>query len=171
MSAKHNVWIFLFFFFSRAGGCGRIWVHCNWSSSRLCCSQGGDCWLCMGREEPGEISRIQSYPMCRMSTCSEVTEKLVTWKHLLLLLQYFWISKSEFKMGVEGHFVLFCFQGNVISSSWMCPIFAVKLNISFLLGNVYFDVKSWGKRYGVLTTIYPDTQDEAGKFMAPACLY
>ncbi|XP_052629682.1 probable cysteine--tRNA ligase, mitochondrial isoform X4 [Harpia harpyja] len=27
-------------------------------------------------------------------------------------------------------------------------------------GNVYFDVKSWGKRYGVLTTIYPDTQDE-----------
>ncbi|KAM6098187.1 putative cysteine--tRNA ligase, mitochondrial isoform 4-T4 [Theristicus caerulescens] len=28
-------------------------------------------------------------------------------------------------------------------------------------GNVYFDVKSWGKRYGVLTTIYPDTQDEA----------
>ncbi|NXH23160.1 SYCM protein, partial [Bucco capensis] len=28
-------------------------------------------------------------------------------------------------------------------------------------GNVYFDVKSWGKRYGVLTTIYPDSQDEA----------
>ncbi|NXK11426.1 SYCM protein, partial [Herpetotheres cachinnans] len=28
-------------------------------------------------------------------------------------------------------------------------------------GNVYFDVKSLGKRYGVLTTIYPDTQDEA----------
>ncbi|NXT38737.1 SYCM protein, partial [Pelecanoides urinatrix] len=28
-------------------------------------------------------------------------------------------------------------------------------------GNVYFDVKSWGKRYGVLTTIYPDTRDEA----------
>ncbi|NWH44087.1 SYCM protein, partial [Fregata magnificens] len=28
-------------------------------------------------------------------------------------------------------------------------------------GNVYFDVKSWGKRYGVLTTIYPDTQDKA----------
>ncbi|NXP03844.1 SYCM protein, partial [Thinocorus orbignyianus] len=28
-------------------------------------------------------------------------------------------------------------------------------------GNVYFDVKSWGKRYGVLTTIYPDAQDEA----------
>ncbi|NXN61509.1 SYCM protein, partial [Rynchops niger] len=28
-------------------------------------------------------------------------------------------------------------------------------------GNVYFDVKSWGKRYGVLTTIHPDTQDEA----------
>ncbi|NXV15136.1 SYCM protein, partial [Cepphus grylle] len=28
-------------------------------------------------------------------------------------------------------------------------------------GNVYFDVKSWGKRYGVLTTIRPDTQDEA----------
>ncbi|NXE33932.1 SYCM protein, partial [Ptilorrhoa leucosticta] len=28
-------------------------------------------------------------------------------------------------------------------------------------GNVYFDVKSWGKRYGVLTTINPDTQDEA----------
>ncbi|KAM9264882.1 putative cysteine--tRNA ligase, mitochondrial [Cariama cristata] len=27
-------------------------------------------------------------------------------------------------------------------------------------GNVYFDVKSWGDRYGVLTTIYPDTQDE-----------
>ncbi|NWU02389.1 SYCM protein, partial [Urocynchramus pylzowi] len=27
-------------------------------------------------------------------------------------------------------------------------------------GNVYFDVKSWGKRYGVLTAIYPDTQDE-----------
>ncbi|NXI14495.1 SYCM protein, partial [Irena cyanogastra] len=28
-------------------------------------------------------------------------------------------------------------------------------------GNVYFDVKSWGKRYGVLTAINPDTQDEA----------
>ncbi|XP_030333696.1 probable cysteine--tRNA ligase, mitochondrial isoform X6 [Strigops habroptila] len=28
-------------------------------------------------------------------------------------------------------------------------------------GNVYFDVESWGKRYGVLTTISPDTQDEA----------
>ncbi|NXM54383.1 SYCM protein, partial [Illadopsis cleaveri] len=28
-------------------------------------------------------------------------------------------------------------------------------------GNVYFDVKSWGKRYGVLTTVNPDTQDEA----------
>ncbi|NXX89932.1 SYCM protein, partial [Centropus bengalensis] len=27
-------------------------------------------------------------------------------------------------------------------------------------GNVYFDVKSWGNRYGVLTTIHPDTQDE-----------
>ncbi|NWZ44023.1 SYCM protein, partial [Brachypodius atriceps] len=27
-------------------------------------------------------------------------------------------------------------------------------------GNVYFDVKSWGKRYGVLTAINPDTQDE-----------
>ncbi|NWW70430.1 SYCM protein, partial [Climacteris rufus] len=27
-------------------------------------------------------------------------------------------------------------------------------------GNVYFDVKSWGKRYGVLTTINPDTQEE-----------
>ncbi|XP_053917084.1 probable cysteine--tRNA ligase, mitochondrial isoform X1 [Cuculus canorus] len=30
-----------------------------------------------------------------------------------------------------------------------------------LQGNVYFDVKSWGKRYGVLTTIDPNTQDEA----------
>ncbi|XP_061328746.1 probable cysteine--tRNA ligase, mitochondrial isoform X4 [Pezoporus flaviventris] len=28
-------------------------------------------------------------------------------------------------------------------------------------GNVYFDVKSWGKRYGVLTTISSDIQDEA----------
>ncbi|NXG74236.1 SYCM protein, partial [Baryphthengus martii] len=28
-------------------------------------------------------------------------------------------------------------------------------------GNVYFDVKSWGGRYGVLTTINPDTQDKA----------
>ncbi|NWZ12357.1 SYCM protein, partial [Agelaius phoeniceus] len=28
-------------------------------------------------------------------------------------------------------------------------------------GNVYFDVNSWGKRYGVLTAINPDTQDEA----------
>ncbi|XP_065533998.1 probable cysteine--tRNA ligase, mitochondrial isoform X2 [Lathamus discolor] len=28
-------------------------------------------------------------------------------------------------------------------------------------GNVYFDVKSWGKRYGVLTTLSSDTQDEA----------
>ncbi|NXX32939.1 SYCM protein, partial [Nicator chloris] len=28
-------------------------------------------------------------------------------------------------------------------------------------GNVYFDVKSWGKRYGVLTAVNPDTQDEA----------
>ncbi|XP_074671410.1 putative cysteine--tRNA ligase, mitochondrial isoform X4 [Strix aluco] len=27
-------------------------------------------------------------------------------------------------------------------------------------GNVYFDVKSLGKRYGVLTTIHPDNQDE-----------
>ncbi|KAJ7412557.1 putative cysteine--tRNA ligase, mitochondrial [Willisornis vidua] len=31
-------------------------------------------------------------------------------------------------------------------------------------GNVYFDVKSWGKRYGVLTAINPDTQDEARKY-------
>lgn len=52
----------------------------------------------------------------------------------------------------------------------MCPIFATQLNISFVLGNVYFDVKSWGKRYGVLTAINPDTQDEAGKFVAPACV-
>ncbi|NXL92364.1 SYCM protein, partial [Alectura lathami] len=29
-------------------------------------------------------------------------------------------------------------------------------------GNVYFDVKSWRERYGVLTAISPDTQDEAG---------
>uniref|UniRef100_A0A8C0Z8X8 cysteine--tRNA ligase n=1 Tax=Cyanistes caeruleus TaxID=156563 RepID=A0A8C0Z8X8_CYACU len=28
-------------------------------------------------------------------------------------------------------------------------------------GNVYFDVKSWGKRYGVLTAVNPHTQDEA----------
>ncbi|NWV79515.1 SYCM protein, partial [Dasyornis broadbenti] len=28
-------------------------------------------------------------------------------------------------------------------------------------GNVYFDVKSWGKRYGVLTAFNPDTHDEA----------
>ncbi|NXO04404.1 SYCM protein, partial [Rhinopomastus cyanomelas] len=28
-------------------------------------------------------------------------------------------------------------------------------------GNVYFDVKSWGERFGVLTTVYHDTQDEA----------
>ncbi|NWI19549.1 SYCM protein, partial [Crypturellus soui] len=28
-------------------------------------------------------------------------------------------------------------------------------------GNVYFDVKSWGKRYGVLTTVYPDAEDES----------
>ncbi|XP_058705371.1 probable cysteine--tRNA ligase, mitochondrial isoform X3 [Poecile atricapillus] len=28
-------------------------------------------------------------------------------------------------------------------------------------GNVYFDVKSWGKRYGVLTAVGPHTQDEA----------
>ncbi|NXX45602.1 SYCM protein, partial [Tricholaema leucomelas] len=28
-------------------------------------------------------------------------------------------------------------------------------------GNVYFDLKSWGKRYGVLTALYPDTQDES----------
>ncbi|NXQ59172.1 SYCM protein, partial [Anthoscopus minutus] len=27
-------------------------------------------------------------------------------------------------------------------------------------GNVYFDVKSWGKRYGVLTAVNPHTQDE-----------
>lgn len=52
----------------------------------------------------------------------------------------------------------------------MCPILALKLNISFLLGNVYFDVKSWGERYGVLTAISPDTQDEAGKLMAATCL-
>lgn len=52
----------------------------------------------------------------------------------------------------------------------MCLIFAIQLNISFVLGNVYFDVKSWEKRYGVLTAINPDTQDEAGKFMTPACL-
>lgn len=65
---------------------------------------------------------------------------------------------------------MFCFQGNVINFLSMCPIFAIQLNISFVLGNVYFDVKSWGKRYGVLTTINPDTQDEAGKFVAPACV-
>lgn len=53
----------------------------------------------------------------------------------------------------------------------MCLIFPVKLNVSFLLGNVYFDVKSWGKRYGVLTTIHPAAQDEAGTFMAATCLY
>ncbi|OXB80601.1 UNVERIFIED_CONTAM: hypothetical protein H355_014944 [Colinus virginianus] len=29
-------------------------------------------------------------------------------------------------------------------------------------GNVYFDVKSWGERYGVLTAVSSDTQDEAG---------
>lgn len=52
----------------------------------------------------------------------------------------------------------------------MCSIFAIQLNISFVLGNVYFDVNSWGKRYGVLTAVNPDTQDEAGKFMAWACL-
>ncbi|NWY04613.1 SYCM protein, partial [Nothoprocta ornata] len=28
-------------------------------------------------------------------------------------------------------------------------------------GNVYFDVKSWGKRYGVLTTIHPGAEDES----------
>ncbi|NXI40523.1 SYCM protein, partial [Galbula dea] len=28
-------------------------------------------------------------------------------------------------------------------------------------GNVYFDVKSWGQRYGVLTAVSPDAQDEA----------
>ncbi|XP_072206350.1 probable cysteine--tRNA ligase, mitochondrial isoform X2 [Excalfactoria chinensis] len=28
-------------------------------------------------------------------------------------------------------------------------------------GNVYFDVKSWGERYGVLTAVSPDTQGEA----------
>ncbi|NXK54815.1 SYCM protein, partial [Chauna torquata] len=28
-------------------------------------------------------------------------------------------------------------------------------------GNVYFDVKSWGERYGVLTAIYPDMRDDA----------
>lgn len=63
---------------------------------------------------------------------------------------------------------MLCFQGNAIDLSLMCPIFAIQLNISFVLGNVYFDVKSWGKRYGVLTAINPDTQDEAGKFVAPA---
>ncbi|XP_008941606.1 PREDICTED: probable cysteine--tRNA ligase, mitochondrial, partial [Merops nubicus] len=30
-------------------------------------------------------------------------------------------------------------------------------------GNVYFDVKSWGKRYGVLTAVSPDTEDEAAE--------
>ncbi|XP_065597075.1 probable cysteine--tRNA ligase, mitochondrial isoform X2 [Cyrtonyx montezumae] len=29
-------------------------------------------------------------------------------------------------------------------------------------GNVYFDVKSWGERYGVLTAVSSDAQDEAG---------
>ncbi|OXB60595.1 hypothetical protein ASZ78_007459 [Callipepla squamata] len=29
-------------------------------------------------------------------------------------------------------------------------------------GNVYFDVKSWGERYGVLTAVSSDTQEEAG---------
>lgn len=52
----------------------------------------------------------------------------------------------------------------------MCLIFPIKLNVSFLLGNVYFDVKSWGKRYGVLTTIDPDDQDEAGMLMTATCL-
>jgi len=87
---------------------------------------------------------------------------------------YYFCSISEFitqyfKWELKG--ILFCLQGNVICFSLMRPILAIKLNISFLLGNVYFDVKSWGKRYGVLTTIYPDIQDEAGKFMAPASLY
>lgn len=92
------------FFFSRDGGCRSIRVYYNWSGSQL--HFRGNCWLCTGREEPREISRIQSYPMRRMNTCSEVTEKLVIWKPELLLLQYFWIYKLEFQMGVEGHFVL-----------------------------------------------------------------
>lgn len=46
----------------------------------------------------------------------------------------------------------------------------MKLNISFLLGNVYFDVKSWGERYGVLTALSADTQSEAGKFLVAICV-
>lgn len=115
----------------------------------------------------GRKPRIQSYPMCRMSMCGEVTEKLVPWKHLLLFL-CFRISKSEFKMGIEGCFVLFSGKCHLLLINFA---FDIKLNISFLLGNVYFDVKSWGKRYGVLTTISPDIQDEAGRFMSLPYLY
>ena len=91
-------------FCSRAGGCRSIQVRYNWSGSSF--SQSRDCWLCMGREEPGELSRIQSYPVCRMRMYGEAAEKLAMWKRVLLLLQYFWIYNSVFQMGVEGHFVL-----------------------------------------------------------------
>lgn len=74
-------------------------------------------------------------------------------------------------MRVEGHFVLLSGKCNlfIMNVSHLC--YKTKHFFFFLLGNVYFDVKSWGKRYGVLTTIFPDAQDEAGMFMAVTCSY
>lgn len=40
--------------------------------------------------------------------------------------------------------------------------FVIKLSICFLTGNVYFDVRSWGNKYGKLTSIYPNAQEETG---------
>lgn len=119
-----------------------------------------------GQGRTWTISRIQSYIVGRISLCTELTEKLGNMGTSATAVAVF--LNQDFKW--EWRRALFCFQGNVINFSSMCPIFAIQLNISFVLGNVYFDVKSWGKRYGVLTTINPDTQDEAGKFVAPACV-
>lgn len=116
-------------------------------------------------EEPREISRKQRYLQCKMSKlgyCNASNREM--WAAAAVaLLNFKWKSKG----------ILFCFHGNVISivsTVSVFPIFTVKLNISFLLGNVYFDVNSWGERYGVLTAVSPDTQGETGKFLIAVCV-
>lgn len=45
------------------------------------------------------------------------------------------------------------------------PIFIIRSNCLFLTGNVYFDVRSRGDRYGKLTSIYPESQEEFGMLL------
>lgn len=101
------------FFFSRAGGCRRIQVHCDWTRCSLSCNRGGDCWLCVGKEEPGRSPEVKVMLWAEWACAQKLLKNWITWEHLLLLLPYFWISKSEFQMGVEEHFILLsmkCYQ-------------------------------------------------------------